>query len=180
MSAPGWASSNPPTRDASLALRPGLASLASAALTLVVGCTVDTELGVAAEVQGAAITVTGMGMDDVIGVAIPTRFRVGEHAEGRKMFVIQRAELVVGETPVAQIGIDYPDGFTGQLDPGTDQTVTLTGATPPGDFPDARGHLCGAASVRVLVRWQDVTPGMTPLPGDFGVAEGETSDVTCD
>lgn len=150
------------------------------AIALCGACTVDTELGVAAEVQSAAITVTGTGADDVVGVSIPTRFRVGEHAEGRKMFVIQRAELMVGETPVAQVGIDYPDGFTGQLDPGSDQTVTLTGATPPGAFPDARGHLCGAASVRVLVRWQDVTPGAMPLPGDYGVAEGETSEVTCD
>ena len=149
-------------------------------LAFAIGCTIDTELGVAAEIQSAAITVMAVGTDDVISVSIPTRFRVGEHAEGRKMFVIQRAELMVGETPVAQMGIDYPDGFTGQLDPGTDQTVTLTGATPPGAFPDARAQLCGAASVRVLVRWQDVTPGMTPLPSEFGVTEATTSDVSCD
>lgn len=153
--------------------------VALAALAMLAGCTVDTELGVAAEIQSAAITVTGTGEATVVAVSIPTRFRVGEHAEGTRMFIIQRAELMVGETPVAQIGLDYPPGFTGQLAPGDDQTITLTGETSPGLFPEASGHLCGGAMVRVLVRWQDVTPGMSPLPGDFGVTEALTTDVTC-
>ena len=149
-----------------------------AAAAVLASCTVDTELGVAAEIQSAAVTVTGTGDATVVAVSIPTRFRVGEHAEATRMFIIQRAELMVGETPVAQMGIDYPPGFTGQLAPGDDQTITLTGETPAGAFPEAPGQLCGA-TVRVLVRWQDVTPGASPLPGDFGVTEASTTDVTC-
>lgn len=154
--------------------------LALALTWTVAGCTVDTELGVAAEIQSAAVSVSGTGDTSVVSASVPTRFRVGEHAEGRRMFVLQRAELTVGGTPAAQMGIDYPAGFTGQLDPGDDQTVTLTGSTMPGAFPDAPGLLCGASPVHVIVRWQDVTPGMMPLLGDYGLAEVETTDVTCD
>lgn len=152
--------------------------LLAAALALsVAGCTVDTELGVAAQVRGGAVTVTS---DDVVRAEAVTEFRVGEHAGGERQFVLGRMELFVEDTPVAQVNPDYPPGFDGRLSPGERQTVTVTGATTPGAFPSARDVLCTASTVRILVRWQDVTPGDAPVDSEFGIAEGTTEDVTCE
>lgn len=153
------------------------AALALPLAVLVGACTVDTELGVAATVRGGAVTITS---DDVVQVEARTEFRVGEHADGTRQFVLGRLELFVEDTPAAQVNPDYPPGFDGQLSPGEEQAVTLTGATTPGAFPSAREVLCGASTVRILVRWQDVTPGDTPVDSEFGVAEGTTGDVTCE
>ncbi len=140
-------------------------------------CTVDTELGIAAQVEGGAVTVTA---DDAVQVEARVRFRVGEHAEGPRQFILQRLELFVGDTPAARVNADYPPGFDGTLAPGEDETVTLTGTSSAGAFPAARDLLCGAGSVRLLVRWQDVTPGDSPVDTEYGLAEGSTGDVTCE
>lgn len=153
------------------------AALAVLVLPWVAACTVDTELGVAAVVRGGTVTVTS---DDVVRVEALTRFRVGEHAEGPRQFVLQRMEVFVEDTPAVQVNPDYPPGFDGELAPGEEQTITLTGATAPGAFPSARDVLCGASTARILVRWQDVTPGDAPVDSEFGIAEGTTEDITCE
>ena len=135
-------------------------------------CTVDTELGVAADIQGATVTVSpdAGGGGDVVAVEIPVRFRVGEHAEGDREFVANRVELFVGETAVALINV----GFMETLSPGDDVTTTITGETRPGDWPDARGLLCsGDPIVTVLVNWDDRTTD------ELGRAQTTTMDVDC-
>jgi hypothetical protein len=47
--------------------------LALALTWTVAGCTVDTELGVAAEIQSAAVSVSGTGDTSVVSASVPTR-----------------------------------------------------------------------------------------------------------
>lgn len=135
-------------------------------------CTVDTELGVDAEIQGASVSVTSdaAGGGDVVGAEVRVRFRVGEHADGARTFVANRLELFVGETPVAQINV----GFSETLSPGEDLTTTVSGESPPGAWPGARDVLCsGAPEVTILIRWDDTTAG------ELGLDDATTTDVSC-
>lgn len=152
------------------------ATLVTALAVLAGACAVDTELGVAAEIQSASITVTGTGDANVVAVSLETRFRVGEHAMGERQFVVQRAELFIDDTPAALVNLSYSN----TLAPGDDETVTLMGSTSAGAFPNAPMLLCDASDVEVVVRWQDIAPGETPTETDFQLAQLTTTNVRCE
>ncbi len=140
------------------------------------GCSVDTELGVAAELQSATVTVAGTGADAAASVMLDVRFRVGEHALGPRTFVVPRADVRVGETPAATVNLDRPPGFDGTLSPGESQEVTLVGTTTN---PDADGVICGAPSATVVIQWEHRDAMDPSSMGEFDVAEMDTSDITC-
>ena len=149
------------------------AALVALAGLLAGSCTVDTELGVAADIQGASVSVSedAAGGGDVVGVEVEVRFRVGEHAEGDREFVANRLELFVGESPVAQLNV----GFMETLSPGDDVTTTITGTSTAGAWPDARAQLCGGDTlVTLLINWDDRTTD------ELGRAQTSTMNVTCD
>jgi len=145
------------------------------ALVPVVACTVDTELGVAASIDGASIDVSASPDGDVVGIELDMEFRVGEHAMGAREFVVPRADVVVDDRPVAQINLNRPAGFDGMLAPGESETVRIDGTTAPGAFPAARAALCeGSPTAEVLVRWEDRTEMV------FDMTHARTDAISCD
>jgi len=143
---------------------------------LLMACSVDTELGVAAEIRTASVTVAGTGPDAAASVIMDVTFRVGAHALGPRSFAVPTADLRAGDAPAATINLDRPTGFDGTLSPGESQDVVLMGTTTN---PNADAALCGAASATVLIRWEH-RDAMDPssLP-EIDVAELVTSDITC-
>jgi len=124
---------------------------------LISGCTVDAELGVAAEVEEASVSASGSGDMVSIGVEMRVRFRVGEHAQGERTFIVPKTDLFVDGRIITTINLDRPIGFDGRLAPGESETVTISGQIvgPLGAEKDA---VCAAASgVQLLVRWEDTT-----------------------
>jgi hypothetical protein len=139
-------------------------------------CSVDTELGVAAEIESATVTVTGTGADAEVSVSMDVTFRVGEHAQGARTFQVPRADVYVTDMIPATVNLDRPATFDGTLAPGEMETVTLTGATPN---PDADATLCGAAAVSVRIYWEHrPAAGGTALP-EMDTAEIAEAGVTC-
>ena len=156
-----------------------VAALASAERLIAVsgaaGCEVDTELGIAADVTSAQVTVTGAGADSIVGVDLVVHFRVGEHAQGVRTFIVPQADLFSGTEFLAQITLARPPDFDGMLAPGEDETVSIHGETRPGDFAGARDPLCAPQpTITVLLRWRDQTTA------ELGASQAMTSAVTCD
>jgi hypothetical protein len=149
-----------------------------AAVLLIVlsSCSVDTELGVAAELRSATVTVAGTGADAAASVMLDVQFRVGAHALGPRTFVVPRADIRVGDSPAATVNLDRPAGFDGTLSPGETQDVTLVGTTTS---PDADAALCGASSATVVVQWEHRDAMDPSSMGEFDVAEIATTDITC-
>jgi len=147
------------------------------ALLLTCGCTVDTELGVAADFQSATVRVSGAGDTTVVAVDLVVDFRVGEHAQGgARIFVVSVATLFVDSTPTAEIRVD--DSRT--LSPGSSTTVTLTGETRPGAHPSARDLLCaGSPTVQVLIQWSEA-PTMDPSMMMIDMADFTTRAIVCE
>jgi hypothetical protein len=150
-----------------------------AAVLLIVlssSCSVDTELGVAAEIRNASVTVAGTGADAAASVMLDVQFRVGAHALGPRTFVVPRADIRVGETPAATVNLDIPAGFDGTLSPGETQDVTLVGTTTN---PDADAALCSASSATVVIQWEHRDAMDPSTMGEIDVAEIETTNITC-
>jgi hypothetical protein len=141
-------------------------ALAIAAL-LLAGCEIDTELGIAAEITSAVITVPS---DASVSVEVDVDYRVGEHAEGERNFQPQAIEVYAGEELVAQITPELPAGFTPRIAPGAEASVHLTGSDDT--VTDPRG-LCGTEA-RILFRWRDATSA------EVGMTEGVSDVVACD
>lgn len=152
--------------------------LALAAASVIVGvtvaavsCTVDTELGLAAEITAANVQAAGSGATAVISVDITAEIRVGAHAQGSRMFIVARADVLVGDTVVATVNLDRPAGFDGTLAPGVSRTLSLHGVTLPGAFDPAPLCTSPAPAVRVVLHWEDRTAM------EMGTAEGAATSA---
>lgn len=144
-------------------------------------CTVDTELGVAADIQAVTVTVTGSADTTVVAMALDVEFRVGEHAQGAREFVVPRAEIFVADMPVAVVNLGRPTGFDGTLSPGERQVVHITGSTLAGAFPGARDALClGSPSAVALISWSHHAVGEPATMADIDTASAPVSSITCD
>lgn len=152
---------------------------------LVAGATcVDTEPGLAVTLQSASITVEGMDDSQVVGAELQMRLHVGKHAlAGRDAITIEDVELFAGESPVARLTADRPEGFDESLEPGQTRTFAVTAASPDGTFLDARDTLCGGSvEVQVNLVWsaevQTDDPEM-PIMREMGQSDTATMDVSC-
>jgi len=156
----------------------GKHALAAAAViagvtAVALSCTVDTELGLAAQITAAEVHAAGSGASAVVSVDLTADVRVGEHAQGTRMFIVPRADLLVGDAIVATVNLDRPAGFDGSLDPGVSRTLVLHGATLAGAFDPAPLCASPAPAVRVVLHWEDRTAM------EMGTAETSTMRVTC-
>lgn len=149
------------------------AAVIAGVTAVALSCTVDTELGLAAEITSANVSAAGSGAMAVITVDLNATVRVGEHAQGTRMFVVPRVDLLVGDAIVATINLDRPVGFDGSLDPGVSRMLTLHGATLAGAFDPAPLCATPTPTVRVLLHWEDRTAM------EMGTAEGTATRVTC-
>lgn len=147
------------------------APLFAAALAVVLAsCTVDTELGLAAEVSAATLQVDALANTYTVRVTID--FRVGEHATGVRQFVPLRVDAQAAETIGTASSFSRPPGFTGALAPGESRTVTFVGECL-GDCHAA--ELCAAGgSVPIDFFWED--RGVSPP--ELGQTNG-TAVVDC-
>jgi hypothetical protein len=159
-------------------------ALAGAVLVLVAtGCTVDTEIGVGAEIQSVALTVRGVAPDTEIDLEMPVVFRVGEHATGPRQFQINGIDVRVGDgDSVAFLAPAIPATFSGRLAPAEEQTLVL-GADPEGSnvTDRARDVLCagGAMATAVLVyRHRDAETG-GELDWQPDMTSAGTSNILC-
>ena len=138
------------------------------ALSLILSsCAIDTELGLEATISSARVTVAA---DNVVTTRIEVEYRVGEYAEGDRLFQPQVIELYVGDTVVARQVPDVPPGFQSSVSPGQTLTTTLIGDDTMATDPRT---LCGP-EVRVLFRWLDASMM------EIGMTDASTSDVTCE
>ena len=134
------------------------------------GCTVDTELGLAAEVTDAALIVDP-GTDRYTA-RVSVAFRVGENARGVREFVPLRVDAEAGGTIATASSFARPPGFSGALSPGDARTVTFTGECLGGCNAAA---LCAAGgTVPIDFFWED--RGVTPP--ELGQTTG-TATVAC-
>lgn len=126
----------------------------------------DTELGLDAVVTAARVRY----MSGVVSASVDVRYRVGEHAEGQRIFQPQAIDLFVADELVATLSPSSSGPFEARLAPGESAEVTLEGGMSGVDDPT---RLCGA-DVRVLVRWID------QATLEIGMTETSTSDVICE
>jgi hypothetical protein len=128
-----------------------LCTLLACAAHGLAGCTIDTELGLAAEVTGATLVVDRAADRYVARVTVA--FRVGENAQGVREFVPLRVDAEAGATVATASSFDRPVGFSGVLSPGDSRTVTFVGECLGGCNAAA---LCGAGgSVPIDFFWED-------------------------
>jgi hypothetical protein len=146
-----------------------LRSSAAVLALLVSGCAIDTALGIEGTIEAASVDVSAGASGDVVRATVDVDYRVGEYAEGTRQFMPSSIQLFVAGSAVAQMPPEATD-FTSTLAPGDSASATFTGETTTATDPR---RLCGAAAT-VLFRWVDRATSET------GMAEGTTSDVTCD
>ena len=138
------------------------------------GCSIDTELGVAATIDQADVSVVGVGDDAMLSTSTGVTFRVGENALSSQSFVPTSLEVYLGGQLIAAL---VPAGSDGAfLAPGESRTVQLSGG------PDVIGDadvLCGqVARVRLVYRFSDSSTVSTSPT--FRDAEVDTADVRCE
>lgn len=168
-----------PARLARTLLLSTLRCVAVGALALCAGsCTIDTELGVAADFRSATIRVSGADATTVVAVDLVVDFRVGEHAQGGdRRFIVTTAGMFIDMAPVADVRVD--DSRT--LSPGDSTTVTLTGESRAGAFPAARDQLCsGSPTVQVLIQWSEETVLDPPPMMMFDMEDFTTTSIVCE
>lgn len=151
-------------RSAVLGARLAVLALAGSAS----GCAdlVDTELGLAAEIAQANVTVAG----GIVSTVVVVEYRVGEHADEARTFQPQAIDLYVGDEPIAQLVPSAPDDFVPVVAPGESRTVVLTAGMSGVTAPE---RLCGA-DVTVVFRWLDATAL------EIGMAEAMISEASCE
>ena len=126
-------------------------ALAALALVGVAGCEIDTELGIAAEVTSAALTVDRAADRYVARVTVA--FRVGENAQGVREFVPLRVDAEAGGAVATASSFDRPAGFSGVLSPGDSRSVTFVAECLGGCNAAA---LCSAGgAVPIDFFWED-------------------------
>lgn len=144
-------------------------------MALAGGCSIDTELGVAAEITSATVTIAGNGEDAAASVMIDVVFRVGEHALGPRTFEASRAEIVATDV-IHLVNLDRPPAFDGTLAPGESETVTYMGTSPAQDI-DADACGLSVVTVRLPYAHRDATdPSGFP---EMDAALFDTTDITC-
>ncbi|MEM6955184.1 MAG: hypothetical protein AAF411_03820 [Myxococcota bacterium] len=139
------------------------------------GACVDTALSLVVDVDGGSASAT----EDLVNVSIDASIRVGEFAVSGDTFTLPGADLFVGETPIAQLVLNRPEGFTNTLEPGQSTRVTITGMGRV--TSDARATLCASETATVLLQWraeEQPDDDLDPPLGDMGASEG-TLTVTC-
>lgn len=144
----------------------------------VLGC-IDTALSLVLDVQNGAVTVEP---DEHLSIEVTARLRVGEYALSGDSFTVPRASVFVGETPVAEINLDRPEGFVGRLEPGESVTLTFRGTTAGTPPASARATLCTAGEATVLMMWQAEQQADDPLDPpimSFGTGEGTVAIDGC-
>ncbi len=146
-------------------MRRALAVLAAA--VALGGCAdvIDTELGLDAAVDTAAVTVSG----GVVSGSFDVSYRVGEHAEGVRSFRPQAISLFVAGAVVGTIVPTAEAGFDPMIAPGESRTVVLSGDAAGVSDPNV---LCGA-EVTLVLMWTD------RATGEMGMHESTTTNVTC-
>lgn len=158
--------------------------LAVALLAVAAAGCIDKEPGLAVTVQSAAVSVEGSADTTVVGAELRTELHVGKHAlAGRDAITIENVDLFVGDSPVARLSADRPEGFDDSLEPGQTRTFTIVADSPAGTFADARETLCaGSPEVEVNLVWAaEVTtddPEM-PVMREMGQSNVTTTDVSC-
>jgi len=152
------------------------------ALLVAVGC-IDTALSLVVELEGATVHVRDEGAGEVLRTDLTVFVRVGKRALAGDDFILPEAQLFVGETPVAEINLERPEGFDGTLEPGDSTTVQITGSVSTAAYPEARSQLCGADAVTALVLWTAEPQPDDPLDPpnrQMGTATVDTSDIRCE
>lgn len=130
------------------------------------GCTVDTELGLAAEVSAATLLIDPIA--DTYEVRVTVDFRVGDNATGVREFVPLRVDAdAAGEIGTAS-SFSRPVGFTGMLAPGESRSVTFVGECLGGCNALA---LCSAGTTAPIdFFWEDRGVSPPELGQTSGVA----------
>jgi hypothetical protein len=148
----------------------GALLLLCAAARALSSCTVDTELGLAADVSAATLTVNQLA--GTYHAQITVDFRVGAHATGVREFAPLRLDATAGAVIGTASSFTRPPGFSGALAPGESRTVTFTGDC----LANCRAtELCAAGgSVPIDFFWED--RGVSPP--ELGQASG-TATVNC-
>lgn len=114
-------------------------------------CSVDTELGLAADVTAASLVVDRVANTYRVNVTID--FRVGAHATGVREFVPLRVDADASGVIGTASDFTRPAGFTGMLAPGESRTLTFIGDCL-GDCHAT--ELCAAGgSVPIDFFWED-------------------------
>lgn len=128
-------------------------------------CTIDTELGIAAEVNSANVSLNTSTSE--LFVEAMVRVRVGEFAEGERDFIVPKADVFSGDDFIIDVNLNRPNDFDGTLAPNEDTEFTIRGSVPfTGDLE------CGDP-VNIAIRWSDMTTG------EMGIAEASAGTLEC-
>ena len=148
---------------------------------LLCGC-IDRTPGLEATLESASVTIEGADATQVVTVDIDLRVHVGKYALAGRNFIVPEANLLAQEMLAAEVSLDRPVGFDGMLMPGQTESYQTTGMTLVGGFPQARGLVCPAGPVQVVLIWtamiatEDID---MPFRMEMGTADLITTDVTC-
>jgi len=156
----------------SLALWLGVGALATTS-----GC-IDTAPGLVVAARSGSLVV---GADGAIAVDLSLGVHVGSHALDGRSFITPRVDLFVAGEGIAQVNLDRPLDFVGELAPGESRDLVLHGSSPAMAWPRAL-ELCGA-EVTLLAQWQAETAPADPTDPatmEFGSVSVVTMDVRCE
>jgi len=165
--------------------RIGVWMVGAACLVGAAGCVeIDREPGFAVSLESASVVITDEGASAVVSVEVGVMVRVGTYALSGRDFQITRADVFVGTQVVATVNLGAPEGGEMTLLPGESHTLTLSGESRPGAFPEAEMALCGAAdiSAEVLIQYEATMFEEGPLGvphQEMGILMSPMSEVRC-
>lgn len=148
-----------------------------ACLALTSSC-IDTTPGLAVTATSGRVAVAA---DGALTVDLDVHVHVGKYALAGRSFVLPRVDLFAGGEGLAQVNLDRPVDFVGELATGESRDLTLHGAAPAMAWPRA-AELCGA-EVTMLAQWQAETAPADPAEPatmEFGSVSVVTMDVRCE
>jgi hypothetical protein len=119
--------------------------------------------------------------DGALTVDLRLDVRVGQYALDGRSLITPRVDLFVAGDGIAQVNLDRPVGFSGELAPGESRELVLRGTSPAAAWPRAR-ELCGV-EVTLLAQWQAETAPADPADPvrmEFGSVSVVTTDVRCE
>ncbi|NOY94473.1 MAG: hypothetical protein GXP55_25125 [Deltaproteobacteria bacterium] len=139
---------------------------------------VDTAPGLVVDARGGSVVVA---TDGALSVDLRLGVRVGRYALDGRSFITPRVDLFVADQGIAQVNLDRPVDFTGELAPGQSRELVLRGTSPAMAWPRA-SELCGA-EVTLVAQWQAETAPANPADPaimEFGSVSAVTTDVRCE